>query len=190
MQSESINELASALSKAQGEFDHAKKDVNNAFFKSKYADLASCIDAARVQLSKHGLSVVQVTSMDNGSMMLETRLLHSSGQWIGGIYPINPVKNDPQGLGSAITYARRYCFCAITGIASDDDDGNAASGNQSKVSEPVEEKPWFNGFDKFKEKMLEEIQTGEKTASDILDNLRLKYRVSKEIEQKIKELEL
>lgn len=188
MQSESINELATALSKAQGEFDHAKKDVNNTFFKSKYADLASCIDAARVHLAKHGLSVAQTTGLHEGLLILETMLMHSSGEWIKGIYPIEPVKRDPQGFGSAITYARRYCFCAITGIASDDDDGNSASGNQSK--DPAEDKPWFNGFDKFKEKMLEEIKTGEKTASDILDNLRLKYRVSKEIEQKIKELEL
>lgn len=188
MQSESINELSAALSKAQGEFDHAKKDVNNSFFKSKYADLASCIDAARVHLSKHGMAVVQTTDIVNESLILETLLTHSSGQWIKGIYPIEPVKRDPQGFGSAITYARRYCFCAITGIASDDDDGNAASGNKHENNE--HEKPWFNGLDKFKDTMAEQIKTGEKTASDILDSLKLKYRVSKEIEQKIKELEL
>ena len=131
--SETIGALAAALSKAQSEFDHAKKDVNNTFFKSKYADLAGCIDAARAQLSANGLSVSQYTDLDEtGRMLLFTILMHSSGEWISGKYPISPVKNDPQGIGSAITYARRYSFCAITGIASDDDDGNAASGKSNE----------------------------------------------------------
>lgn len=127
MKSESINELAAALSKAQGAFDHAKKDVANAFFKSKYADLASCIDAAKTALASNGLAVVQATDYDNDRLVLITTLMHSSGQWIDSKYPIQPQKNDPQGMGSAMTYARRYAFCAITGIAADDDDGNAAS---------------------------------------------------------------
>jgi hypothetical protein len=126
--SESIKELATALSKAQGEFDHAKKDVNNTFFKSKYADLANCIDAAKKPLSDNGLSIVQVVDMsESGDLLLETMLMHTSGEWISGRYPISPVKNDPQAYGSCIQYARRYAFSAMTGIAADDDDGNAAS---------------------------------------------------------------
>lgn len=129
-QFESIAKLSEALSKAQGKFDHAKKDVKNEFFKSKYADLASVIDAAKDALSENGLAVIQTTRVSpEGKVTLITTLSHSSGEWIKGEYPISPVKQDPQGMGSALTYARRYCFSSITGIASDDDDGNSASGN-------------------------------------------------------------
>ena len=126
--SESIGELAAALAKAQGEFKHAKKDVANLFFKSKYADLSSVIDAAKKPLSDNGLAVIQTMAIKESGVVLITTLAHSSGQWIEGSYPISPIKNDPQAYGSACTYARRYCFSAITGIAADDDDGNAASG--------------------------------------------------------------
>jgi hypothetical protein len=140
MKSESIKDLAAALSKAQGAFDHAKKDVKNEFFKSKYADLASCIDAAKKPLSENGLSVVQTIDFEESGMFLVTTLMHCSGEWIEGRYPIRPLKTDPQSVGSATSYARRYCFCAITGIAADDDDGNSASGNstiQNKQQDPV-----------------------------------------------------
>lgn len=132
MKSESIKELCAALSKAQGELDHAKKDNNNAFFKSKYADLASCIDAAKTALFKNGLAVTQTTEILGTGLVLRTTLMHASGEWICGLYPIESDKKDPQRLGSALTYARRYAFCAITGVASDDDDGNRASNNGSK----------------------------------------------------------
>lgn len=132
MKSESIKELALALSKAQGQLEHAKKDVKNEFFKSKYADLASVMDAAKKPLSDNGLSVTQIVDYNEEGMFLESTLMHSSGEWISGRYPIRPVKSDPQSVGSAITYARRYAFSALTGIAADDDDGNAASNNVSK----------------------------------------------------------
>ena len=143
MMSEQIKELATALSKAQGQFDHAQKSVKNEFFKSKYADLASVIDAAKKPLSDNGLSVAQNLDTDaNGNVILITMLLHSSGEFITGSYPVRPVKTDPQSMGSAITYARRYAFSAITGIAADDDDGNAASSQktpqlQTKTHQPV-----------------------------------------------------
>jgi hypothetical protein len=135
MQSESIKELGAALSKAQGMIDHAKKDVENGFFKSKYADLASCIDAAKKALSTNGLAVTQVTDITDHGLILRTTLMHSSGEWMSGVYPIDPIKKDPQGYGSAITYARRYAFCAITGVAADDDDGNAATQKPTKEQE-------------------------------------------------------
>ena len=129
--SDSIKNIAIALSKDQGEFDHAKKDVKNEFFKSRYADLASVIDAAKKPLADNGLSVTQVVDItESGDLILETILMHTSGEFISGKYPIKPTKTDPQSTGSAITYARRYSFSAITGIAADDDDGNAASAQQ------------------------------------------------------------
>lgn len=127
--SESIKDLAAALNRAQGAFEHAKKEVRNEFFKSKYADLSSVIDAAKKPLFDNGLAVTQVVDFtETGDMVLETMLMHTSGQFLSGKYPIKPVKQDPQSIGSSITYARRYAFSAITGIAADDDDGNAASG--------------------------------------------------------------
>lgn len=125
--SETINELATALSKAQGEITGALKDSANPFFKSKYADLASCWDACRGPLSKQGLSVVQGMDVSDGHLYLITRLLHMSGQWISSTTPVTPKDDTPQGMGSALTYARRYALTAMVGVAQVDDDGNAAS---------------------------------------------------------------
>jgi len=160
--SPSIAALAAALSKAQGQFDHAKKDANNPFFKSKYADLASVIDAAKPHLAANGLAVVQTTSLTATGMVLVTYLIHSSGEFMSGQYPIKPTKDDPQGMGSAITYARRYSFSAITGIASDDDDGNAASAK--KVSSAAENRK-FNAFCKL-------IQDSDNPTKFWQDNIR------------------
>ena len=129
MQSETIGKLAEALAKAQGQMESAKFDRRNPHFGAKYASLAAVMDAARKPLSENGLSVVQTTELTERGVILHTWLLHASGEWTRSIYPVIPVKNDPQGMGSALTYARRYNFAAIVGIASeDDDDGNEASG--------------------------------------------------------------
>lgn len=136
--SEQINELAKALAAAQGEMSGAIKDSKNPHFKSSYADLASCMDSVREQLSKHGLSYSQTPEPNEaGRVVLCTTLMHSSGQWIRGRVSIRPVKDDPQGYGSALTYARRYGLCAIVGIAQVDDDGEAAQG-RGKVEAKAE----------------------------------------------------
>lgn len=145
-QSETIKELSAALAKAQGIMKHAEKSVTNTFYKSAYADLPAVIDAAKSALSENGLSVVQITDIqEDGKIILITQLNHSAGEWMRGYYPINPTKNDPQGLGSAVTYARRYAFCAIAGVAAinEDDDGNAASGNTSSEKPDKEPKSVF-----------------------------------------------
>ena len=152
MQSESIAALAKALSAAQGEIKGALKDaINPAFSKadrvSKYADLAAVLDAAREPLKKNGLAVIQTTFSDaNRTVHLRTTLAHESGEWIQGDYPIVPVQNTPQGYGSAITYARRYCFAAAVGIAQIDDDANEASGKPA--NETKAEKPWHGPMNK------------------------------------------
>lgn len=125
-QSPNINELATALSKAQAEIIGAVKDSANPYFKSSYADLGSVMDAIRAPLTKNGISYTQTTDIREGQLVLITTLMHSGGQWISGLYPINPVKADPQSMGSAITYARRYALTAICGVAQIDDDGEAA----------------------------------------------------------------
>lgn len=132
--SESIAALAAALSKAQWEIEGAVKDKTNPAFRSRYADLGSVWDAIRGPMTKHGLSVIQMPHSDPTTFWLTTRLMHSSGEWLEGDYPLNPVKHDPQGYGSAITYARRYALMAVLGVAPEDDDGNAASGRKNDAA--------------------------------------------------------
>jgi hypothetical protein len=126
--------LFKALAAAQAEMESAKKDAANPFFKSKYADLAEVVRVSKV-IHKHGLSVMQ---MPVGKNELVTILAHESGEYIKSCYEMTPVKNDPQGVGSCITYQRRYALQAILGIPAEDDDGNAASSNvPEKPQKPV-----------------------------------------------------
>lgn len=135
LKSESIKDLAAALCKAQAAMTFAKKDAANPFFKSKYADLSAVVDAIKKPLSDNGLSYAQATDIDeHGGVIVETALMHSSGQWIESKLRMMPVKADPQGIGSCITYARRYGLQALVGIPADDDDGNAASGNETNAN--------------------------------------------------------
>jgi hypothetical protein len=132
-QSEQINELATALAKAQGEIAPAIKDKNNPFFKSSYADLSSIWNACKVPLSKNGLAVLQTTETKDGQLILITTLAHASGQWIRSYLPVLSEKQNAQGLGSALTYMRRYALSAMVGVTSDeDDDGNACSAPERK----------------------------------------------------------
>jgi len=126
--SESIAGLAAALAKAQGAMKGAVKDSANPFFKSKYADLASVVEAIRAAFSANGLSYIQtVQSSELDEVRVETMILHSSGEWIScGVLALPVSKNDAQGYGSALTYARRYSLSAAVGVAPEDDDGNAA----------------------------------------------------------------
>jgi hypothetical protein len=126
--SPTIGALAAALSKAQAKIKGAVKDSANPFFKSSYADLESVWDACREPLTSNNLAVIQTVSLDNGISVLVTTLVHSSGEFVAGRLPLNPIKNDPQSLGSAISYARRYSLAAMVGIYQTDDDGEAAQG--------------------------------------------------------------
>ena len=128
LQSESVKELNTALAKAQGELFAAKKDSINPHFKSKYADLASVWEACREALSSNGLSVTQMPAeFQNNIMTLVTRLSHSSGEWLEQTMTCPVGKPDPQGIGSCLTYMRRYALAAVVGVYQDDDDANSAS---------------------------------------------------------------
>lgn len=124
-----MKELYSALVKAQSQIRGAVKDSLNPHFRNKYADLGSVWDACREALHKNGLAVIQLSDVDaSGAPVLLTRIIHESGQHIEGRYPLvckDPT--DPQKLGSATTYARRYALAAAIGIIQEDDDGQAAS---------------------------------------------------------------
>ena len=151
--SSDITELASALAKAQGEMQPAAKDAANPYFKSSYATLASIWDTIREPFSKNGLSVVQLPELDGSRVKLKTILQHTSGQFYSCIWPVNPTQDTPQGLGSAMTYARRYSLAAIAGVSvvddESDDDGNAASQpkpqQQRQKAQPKPPAPKANG---------------------------------------------
>lgn len=131
-----MKELAVAMAKAQAQVKTALKERTNGGFKSKYADLTSIWDACREALTKNGLSVIQRTDFEGSTIWLETMLLHTSGEHVCSRYPLRPVKEDPQGFGSALTYARRYCLAAMVGVVADeDDDGNAASGRPTQPAD-------------------------------------------------------
>ena len=192
-QSELINELAAALSKAQGEMQAAIKDKVNPFFKSKYADLGSIWDAARPVLGKHGLCIMQTTELNNekNQVIMVTTLAHTSGHWMKSYIPLNPAKNDSQGMGAAITYLRRYSLSAIVGVVCDeDDDGETAVGRGKTTATPnsatnVEqskqniqqaerlENSQIIAINSLKEKLDDSSQ------SSFLDWVKEKYKVSK-----------
>ena len=132
---DTTSQLAAALCKAQAQIRGAAKDATNPHFQSRYADLASVWEACRKPLTDNGLSVVQFTRYhaDLQGFVLVTKLLHVSGESEEGITPLLTGKGDMQALGSAITYARRYGLAAMVGVAPDDDDGNAAVAEGSRV---------------------------------------------------------
>lgn len=127
--SDSVRSIAGALLKFSAEMGIIYKSDDNPFFKSKYASLATILSAIKQPLQDAGLSFVQFPTGENG---LTTILMHSaSGEWMEGTFTMKPVKNDPQGQGSAITYQRRYALGAILGLNIDeDDDANNASNLQ------------------------------------------------------------
>ena len=135
--SESIDKLATALNKAQASMTGAKKASNNPFFKSKYSDLSEVMAAISQPFSENGLCFVQGAEFDENKIAVSTRVIHTSGQWIESITVLPPTKNDAQGYGSAITYAKRYGLQALCGVPSVDDDGNDATKHSTNKSANV-----------------------------------------------------
>jgi hypothetical protein len=153
-----MKELFTALSKAQGSLKKAMKDSTNPHFKSRYADLESVIDAMREPFAENGLAVLQSVR----DTYLETTITHLSGESITTSVPFVVTKNDMQGVGSAITYARRYGLAAACGITQTDDDAEAA------VGRPVPAKPV--------QKTIEAVQRApEKTVYG--DDVPFKYEI-------------
>lgn len=123
-----MKNIASALVKAQKAFGPALKTHTNPAFRSKYADLSACVEAVVDALNSNGIALIQQTREDSTGVTVETMFLHESGESItSGPLHVPAAKQDPQGYGSALTYARRYSLMAACGIAPEDDDGNAAS---------------------------------------------------------------
>ena len=142
--SETLIEFSKAFAKTQQEMKQPLKDANNPFFKNKYVPLENVVEAITESASKNGLSFTQFPSSDEfGNVTVGTLVMHESGEWIEyDPIKMKPAKNDPQSIGSAITYAKRYALSAIFGITSDqDDDGNEATQTKKqpakKASDPV-----------------------------------------------------
>lgn len=136
--SETIGAISAAIAKAQAEVENAGKNAANPHFKSRYADLAEILNTVRPVFSGHALAIVQMPSFDSGVASVETMITHSSGEWISSICSAPVSKQDAQGVGSAITYLRRYSLAAMCGIAQEDDDGNSAVGHRpQQAQEPA-----------------------------------------------------
>ena len=137
--SESLNLLYEALVKTQAEMQGAKTDSHNPHWKTNYAKIESCVAASRPYLVKNGLCVLQMVNTKDDKIFLTTRLAHMSGQYIESSMEIKPSKNDMQGLGAAITYARRYSYSSIICLVSEDDDEDDDGEQDRKNAE--EKKP-------------------------------------------------
>jgi len=120
--------IATAFVKAQKAFGPALKSSTNPHFRSRYADLSACVEAVIDALNQNGIALMQQTCDSTDGVTVETVLIHESGEVItSGKLHVPAAKHDPQGYGSALTYARRYSLMAACGIAPEDDDGNAAT---------------------------------------------------------------
>ena len=125
--SETRTEFAKAFAKAQSELRPILKDTKNDFFKSKYADLSAVLASIMPALNANGISLIQAPAFDGHKVSITTMLLHASGEYMETTLDMVPTKKDPQGVGSCITYGRRYAALSVAGVAPEDDDGNAAS---------------------------------------------------------------
>jgi hypothetical protein len=135
--SDTLTKISPALVKAINAIEGVKKGADNPFFKSKYANLESVIEAAHDALSANGLAVMQGPGpMDGNCITLTTRLVHESGEWIETDFSLPAGKMDPQAAGSAITYARRYSLMAMLNMPAVDDDGEASMPRTTKPGEP------------------------------------------------------
>jgi len=162
--SDSISELTKALVKVQSQLGGARLDSSNPFFKSKYASLSAVWDACRKLLADNELAVIQTTSAGNdNNLIIDTTLSHSSGEWITGELPMILPKNDPQGIGSAITYGRRYGLSAIIGICPEDDDAESAM--ERSINEKKPDSKSKDTVEKNVEAAKEDTNSVDRTAS-------------------------
>ncbi len=183
--SASLTELTKALIKVQAALKPAVRDKDNPYLKTKYADLACLWESCRALLQENRLAVIQVSGLDASGAYLETILTQESGEWISGRYPLKPLReSDPQALGSAVTYARRYSLAALLGIVTEDDDAEIAMGRPTVVHEkirPVEERyPEVFAKRMATPEQLSRIETYQKAGKSIKNIVDVyKWRVTK-----------
>ena len=176
IRSETINKVASAMVKARGQFPTIRKDRVNPHFKSRYADLATVIEAVTESLSVNGLVILQPTDETDTGTMVETLIVHGeSGEYIGSTYKLKMAKDDAQGKGAGLTYARRFALCSLLGIAADDDDdGHQASQPQRREQAPPprqQERPAAPAKDEFSVWLENAAKKLKITTADLVDRL-------------------
>jgi len=139
--SDQTDKIFPAIVKAQAEMPAVRKSATNPFFKCKYAPLDSVVKAAAPILKDNGLAVVQGgRETGNGKVIITTRIIHTSGQWIESELEMTPEKNTPQGVGACLTYASRYGYRMLGVVTDEDDDGNSVS-QKEPLKEPEEKAP-------------------------------------------------
>lgn len=178
MKSENIADLAKSLATVQGQLTHASKDASNPFFKSKYADLASVWESCRKLLADNGLSIVQLPDgLEDNCLILDTTMLHSSGQWISSRIKMPMAKQDPQSYGSTLTYARRYALAAIVGVYQDDDDAQSAQNTQTNTNVPsADKKPATVPITELQKKLVWSAKELGLSGEDMKSIINYKYR--------------
>jgi hypothetical protein len=178
--SESIKNISAALISFSVKVEKVKKDATNPFFKSKYATLSNILEAIHEPLIESGLSFSQFPTDENG---LTTILMHAeSGEYLESTYSMRPVKDDPQGRGSVITYQRRYALAAVLGLNIDDDDANTATHGGATPEKAAENNlPWLNEGTREFEGAVEKMKAGKSS----IKALRAYFKISKKVEEKL-----
>lgn len=182
--SANLSNIAKALALFQMKMEKVSKDSTNPFFKSKYASLSNILEAIQIPLAESGLCFSQFPSDNHG---LSTILLHAeSGEFLESTYYMKPVKDDPQGIGSTITYQRRYALASVLGLnIDDDDDGNAGSqpetDKNNHTSRTVDERPWLTEI--LLNQALARVYKGE---AGVYENIDKAFRMKKEYRDKLK----
>ena len=189
--SDSIKEIAISMCKVQTSMEVANKSKENPFFNSKYADLSEVLRCIKGVLPSHDLSFMQMPSFENGVVSVETIVMHVSGEWISSISASPIAKSNPQGVGDAITYLRRYSLAAIFGLAQQDDDGNSnseqSSNKPNKSKSQDDDKPWYD--DAVWQIDIEGVTAairGGTPPEDVIKTIALKFKVSNKYRDLIK----
>ena len=180
--SDSIKEIASAISKAQAEMGGAIKDSNNPFFKSSYADLASVISVIKKPMTDNGLAYIQAPVFNGDIAGVTTLITHTSGEWFESELLLPIKKTDAQSVGSCVTYARRYSLQSLLGVPAVDDDGNAASMPATKQLPPYSQEKFDENYSLWQEKIAE----GKLSKDKLFNMLCSKFSVSEIQNAKIK----
>ena len=170
-----MKNIATALVKAQKAFGPALKTSTNPHFRSRYADLSACVEAVIDALNDNGIAMIQKCYDCNTGIMVETVFIHESGEMLEcGILQVPASKQDPQGYGSALTYARRYSLMAACGIAPEDDDGNAASHKPTVEAKPALDAKRLQGA-------IDKILAGQYTTEKLRDTFALTAAQEKQV---------
>ena len=180
--SDTIAEIAKALSIAQSQMTGAKKGSKNPFFKNVYSNLTSVMEAISEPFANNGLCFIQSPGFTDNLITVTTRIMHTSGEWLEGTTCMPPQKNDAQGYASAITYGRRYGLQSMSGVPSVDDDGqlaakNVASSNIPDIREPMCQIP-AKPEPKATPEMVTKISKAAKEAKVDLTKILSRYNVS------------